>query len=373
MKVEYSGHIFEMQRYGGISRYFVETGRRLVENHGIDLEIDTKYYINEYLAEKRAGESWQRGKEEFVKGLNALERRHVLGNKIYSCARHIRKEKDIYHLTYYQSKSRRINSKKTVVTVYDMVHELFPECFMKSDQTAAAKRKAITRSDHIIAISENTKWDLVRLLGLSPEKISVVTLGVSDGVGKLGSEISMDSCRNKGRYLLCVGNRNGYKNFRRFAEGYAMSGIKEDVRIVVFGGGRFDENEREWLEKLGIDKHVEYAGEKDESLSSLYAQAEAMVYPSLYEGFGIPPLEAMKNSCAVLASNTSSIPEVVGDAALLFDPYSIEEITSAIRQVTYSESIRRELVRKGQERVKHFSWEKTAEQTAEIYEEVLGK
>ena len=373
MKVEYSGHIFEMQRYGGISRYFIETGRRLVENHGIDLDFDTRYYINEYLGEKRSHESWERGKEGFVKGLNALKRRHVLGNKMYRYAKHIRKEIDIYHLTYYQSNTRRKNSKKTVVTVYDMVHELFPECFMKSDQTAAAKRNAITRSDHIIAISENTKWDLVRLLGLNPEKISVITLGVTDEVRILEPEIRVDDCQSKSRYLLYVGKRGGYKNFRRFAESYAMSGVKEEVRVVVFGGGRFDTYEKQWLRELGIDRYVEYAGEEDDSLSSLYEQAEAMVYPSLYEGFGIPPLEAMKNSCAVLASNTSSIPEVVGDAALLFDPYSVEEITSAIRQVTYSASVRRELVSRGQKRVKEFSWEKTAKQTAEIYEEVLGR
>ena len=373
MKVEYSGHIFEMQRYGGISRYFIETGRRLVENHGIDLDIDTRYYINEYLAERRSDENCQRGTEGFVKELNGLKRRHILGNKLYRYTQHMRKEKDIYHLTYYQSRARRMNSKRTIVTVYDMVHELFPECFMKSDQTAEAKRKAITQSDHIIAISENTKLDLIRLLGLKPEKISVITLGVHDEFRKVEPEAKVDDYQSKGRYLLYVGKRDGYKNFRRFAESYAVSGVREDIRIVVFGGGQLDTYEKEWLKERGIDKYVEYAGEKDENLSSLYAQAEAMIYPSLYEGFGIPPLEAMKNSCAVLASNTSSIPEVVGDAALLFDPYSVEEITSAIRQVTYSESIRRELVSKGQMRVKEFSWERTAKQTAEIYEQVLGK
>lgn len=373
MKVEYSGHIFEMQRYGGISRYFIETGKRLVENHGIDLDIDTRYYINEYLATVDSHEKHRVGGERFIKELSKLKRRHVLGNRLHRCVRQIEEKKDIYHLTYYASRTKGLNSVKTVVTVYDMVHELFPECFMKGDQTAAAKRSAISRSDHIIAISENTKRDLVRLLDVKPNKISVITLGVSDEFRSIVPKEDVTQRQSSGRYLLYVGKRSGYKNFRRLAESYARSGVKDDVRMVVFGGGQFDQHEQEWLKELGIDKYVDYAGEKDESLNLLYSQAEAMIYPSLYEGFGIPPLEAMSNSCAVLASNTSSIPEVVGDAALMFNPYSVEEMSSSIRKVTYNESVRVDLVNKGKRRVKEFSWEKTAQQTAEIYERVLGQ
>ena len=144
--------------------------------------------------------------------------------------------------------------------------------------------------------------------------------------------------------------------------------------LVCFGGGAFTTREIALIKALNIDtKRVRQVPGSDEMLAGFYKAASAFVYPSLYEGFGIPPLEAMSFACPVVCSNVSSIPEIVGDAAEMFDPYDIESIQLAIERVVQDEELKSELINRGKERIKQFSWERCAQETLKVYKKISGK
>ncbi len=143
--------------------------------------------------------------------------------------------------------------------------------------------------------------------------------------------------------------------------------------MVCFGGGNFSKQELALMESLNISQDkIKYMSGTDDLLACLYASAAVFVCPSLYEGFGIPPLEAMSFGCPVVCSNTSSLPEVVGDAAELFDPASEVSMRTAIEQVVSNPEIAQILVKRGYERIKQFSWEKCAHETFNVYNKILG-
>jgi len=170
-------------------------------------------------------------------------------------------------------------------------------------------------------------------------------------------------------YILFVGGRKGHKNFQSLLAAVALSRqLKADFRIVAFGGRSFSGAEREQILKLGFsqDQVVQISGD-DALLRAHYKNASAFVYPSHYEGFGLPPLEAMAQDCPVVSSNTSSLPEVIGDAAEVFNPASVDDISRAIQSVVYSSEYQEQLIIKGRKRVKLFTWEKCAQQTMSIY------
>ncbi|MDP9052031.1 MAG: glycosyltransferase family 4 protein, partial [Acidobacteriota bacterium] len=175
-------------------------------------------------------------------------------------------------------------------------------------------------------------------------------------------------------FLLYVGSRLTYKNFERLLEAFAASPLlKNDFDLVCFGGGAFTSKEISLFQQLGLSDECccQVSGD-DATLAALYGSARAFVYPSLYEGFGIPPLEAMSFNCPVVCSGLSSIPEVVGNAAEMFDPYDPESIQKAIERVATDEVLRETLVSRGRERVKQFSWERCAKETLDVYSRVLS-
>ena len=249
-----------------------------------------------------------------------------------------------------------------------MIHEIFSDQYYKKDKTLEQKKFAIKDSDHIICVSKNTQKDLVRILDIDIDKTSVVHLGHSLSVRK---EKNHDV--NERPYLLYVGARDGYKNFSRFVEAYAASPkIKNSFDIIMFGNDVFTKDEVQIFEKLNIKMtNVKAVNGDDAKLANYYRNASLFVYPSLYEGFGIPPLEAMGYGCPVVCSNTSSIPEVVGDAAILFDPYSLDSISNAIETVLTNNHLRSSLISRGFEQIQKFSWKKCADETLDVYKKVL--
>jgi glycosyltransferase involved in cell wall biosynthesis len=173
-------------------------------------------------------------------------------------------------------------------------------------------------------------------------------------------------------YILYVGNRDGYKNFALLLDVF-NSDFRNDYDLICFGGKKFSTKEESMIKELGIQKEVKYVTGDDNLLYTLYKNAFCFVYPSLYEGFGIPPLEAMAAGCPVIASNSSSIPEVVGEAGLLFDPKSKESLTSSIYRLIHDENERSRLIQKGLLRTSKFSWDNTAKQTYDIYIELTNE
>lgn len=366
MNILYDDQIFRLQKYGGISRYFFELSSRLHEMDGVSVEVVAPLYINQYfsadMALRPVGVELpnMRGAAHVARLVNSLTM-PVLAKR--------RKDVDIFHETYYSLSDNCPRAAKRIITVYDMIHEKFPECFHETDKTSKEKVSAIARADHVICISENTRRDLIELLGVSVEKTSVVYLGYSL------SSIGLNSIREiNGRpYLLYVGVRGGYKNFEGLLRAYSQSALlKKEFIIRCFGGGALTQEEKRSISALGIaSDRVIYAGGNDAVLAGLYKSASAFVYPSLYEGFGIPPLEAMAYGCPVACANSSSLPEVVGDAAELFDPSNIDEMQNAIERIVASPNRAAELVKLGYGRIREFSWEKCAHDTISIYKKAL--
>ncbi len=360
INVVYDHQIFEWQRYGGISRYFYEIARRVAASSEFSASIIAPLYVNEYIRENK----------RLVRGIHVpIECRTGRINKLinHSVVPLVLKmiSPNIMHETYYSHKTSAPKGCPTVVTVHDMIYEKFKGEFPKNDTTSDAKRNAVDRADLVICVSEKTKSDLVELFSVNPAKTTVIHHGYTLTAGK-NFRIPVMNTRP---FLLYVGIRNFYKNFDRLLHAYASSQLLHcEFDLVAFGGGAFTREELYKFNEYGIKAgSVKQIAGRDETLSVLYQQATVFVYPSLYEGFGIPPLEAMSFNCPVVCSNTSSIPEVVGDAAQFFDPYDVGDMRDAIEKVVTSKEIRAELIKRGRARINLFSWDRCAAETMEVY------
>jgi glycosyltransferase involved in cell wall biosynthesis len=253
-----------------------------------------------------------------------------------------------------------------------MIHEKYSDNFPANDPTSLYKRLSLTRADHVISISQSTKKDLCELFDFPEHKVSVVHLGFEKFEAK--PSLVLDDMNMSRPYLLYVGSRVGYKNFERFLMAVASkSKLINEFDVVAFGGGRFTETEKSLIHALGFDAMaVKQISGDDELLGRLYLKARAFIYPSVYEGFGLPVLEAMAHDCPVIASNSSSIPEVVGHAGEYFDPLDVEAQAEAISSVVFDEHRRSVLVEAGRGRLPLFSWERCAKETQAIYKKVLA-
>ena len=365
MKILYNHQIF-LSKYGGASRYFVELANNISLNEDKDatVKIISPFFKTEYLSSNNQNFFFSGMKIPDFKGSSKL---CSILNTFLSPILSKYYNPNIIHDTYYRAVKHNTGHIKKIITVYDMIHELFPDQFSKKDNTTELKKFAVAEADHIICISNNTQKDLIKFFNVDVKKTSVIHLGFSFRL----KEIKKPEKINK-PYLLYVGARNGYKNFTKFIEAYSAPKIKDFYDLVIFGGSRLNEKEIAMFERLQISKKsLKEINGDDATLAGYYKNASLFVYPSLYEGFGIPPLEAMHHGCPVVCSNTGSMPEVVGNAALLFDPYSVESIRNNIISVLYDNKLRSSLTSKGFEQVKKFSWEKCAKETYKVYKKVL--
>jgi glycosyltransferase involved in cell wall biosynthesis len=363
VKILYDYQAFSRQFYGGVTRYFVEVARRLAVIADTELQVLAPLYINHYLEELDPGLVAGRRLSNLPKAAGKLLNIYNRAATRYRAAAY---KPDIFHETYFSKRSISLQDNQArVVTVYDMIHERYPDYFPKWDRTAENKRLAIERADHVICISENTRRDLLDMSDVNGDKISVVHLGFdSRPPTETPGERLIDE-----PYLLYVGVRSGYKNFQRLLEGYARyRTLHENYRLVCFGGNQFSQPEIQQFKSLKLppDRLI-WKGGSDGVLVKLYAHAAAFVYPSLYEGFGIPPLEAMSHGCPVVCSSGSSISEVVGDAGEFFDPLNADAIAHAVENATGSISRATELRHLGQQRIKRFTWEQCANDTHDVY------
>ena len=359
MEVLYDYQIFQQQKYGGISRYFIELCNYMGERNKVSLFKGYNY--NEY---KLGGKNKNIDVTSIKRnGFKYFKHFYNIPNYLNFRRKYLHSNVDVYHPTYYVDTG--IDYKIMVVTVYDMIHEMYPENFRFIDRTAKNKKKLLDKADGIIAISKSTKKDIVNFLKIDEQKIRVIYLANS-----LRYEIESMPFVEKD-YILYVGNRRGYKNWERFIHSFARSKYKNDIACVCFGGGEFSPNEMNLLKKYSLENNVINISGDDSVLANLYKYATAFIYPSEYEGFGLPPLEAMYYGTPVLAGNKSSIPEVVGDAGILFDPLNIEEITFQLDRVLSSKELRDHLMKKGVKREKEFSWARCAEETEKYYKSLL--
>ncbi|GAA0129021.1 glycosyltransferase family 1 protein [Methanococcus maripaludis] len=287
---------------------------------------------------------------------------------------------DIIHSPENATPFTTIRSKK-VITVYDDIPFHFPEYFTKSTRYRheLLLQKTLNSSDKIISISENTKRDVINHFKIPEDKIKVIPLAANENFKKVDEN---ETSKIKSKYninfpfILYVGTLEPRKNIPSLLNAFYIikkQGIPH--KLVIAGGKGWKYKEIfETIDKLNLQNDVIFTGYvPDEDLPGLYNAADLFVYPSLYEGFGLPPLEAMQCGTPVITSNTSSLPEVVGDAGIMINPYDVDELANKMYEVLTNEKLRKEMSKKGLERAKLFSWKKCAEEHLKVYEEVLGR
>jgi len=299
---------------------------------------------------------------------------HIFNNQHEAIKQLQAQDFDVFHPTYYQPYFLKYLKKRPyIVTIYDMIQETYPDNFDRRDPAPAWKKRLVEDATQIIAISDNTKKDIVKFLGMDPDRIQVIHLASSFNPEKdpplprLGGEKNIPE-----KYLLFCGNRFSYKNFTFMIKALSPVLKKEvNMHLVCAGGGKFTDSEKKLIREIGLVSRVHNFPADDATLVQLYNNAYAFIFPSLYEGFGIPVLEAFSCGCPALLSNTSSLPEVGGDAALYFDPVDGASLADSVERIIADESIRANLIARSRERAKLFSWEKTAAMTKKVYETAL--
>jgi glycosyltransferase involved in cell wall biosynthesis len=268
-----------------------------------------------------------------------------------------------------------------VVTIHDCIHLRFPQYLPNKLAHAYARTflwTATHQANRIITVSEASKRDILQYFSIPPEKIEVIYNGIDDRFWVPPSEDDIERVRQRyqltDEFVLYAGNIRPHKNLERLIDAFQLlrrAGL-DHLKLLIIG----DEISkyatlRRAVHRHKLHKHVRFLGfVPDQTLAALYRLAAVFVFPSLYEGFGLPPLEAMASGTPVVTSNVSSLPEVAGGAALLVDPYDPEAIAGAVRMVLTDQTLREDLRRRGLARAREFSWAKAIERVRQIYEEV---
>jgi glycosyltransferase involved in cell wall biosynthesis len=284
---------------------------------------------------------------------------------------------DLYHSTAFYLNP--ITNGKSVLTIFDVNFLAMRKFTLWSGRWHfAPKMKDYTkRCHHIITVSESSKREIIKYLNVPEEKISVIYGGYSDIFKPKTDDRLSGEVKRKynitGNYLLYVGTLEPRKNLKGLIQAYTQCQAKKDFLLVLAGGkGWKYEHIFRLVDKLQLQDQVIFTGYVEEAdLPGLYQGASLFVYPSFYEGFGLPPLEAMACGLPVIVSNTTSLPEVVGDAGVYVDPNDVEQIAFSIDTVLSDSELRRNLTQRGSERARLFSWEKTAKATLQLYEQVV--
>lgn len=355
----YDCQIFQEQRFGGISRYFCEIIRRLDFNYIIAIKFSTNYYLTNWHLKNSLIPL-----PRFI--FKLYSRFFKKKNYQFTISTLMKEKKFLFHPTYYAPYFLNyIGENPYVITVHDMIHEKLPHLCPAPQTFLEQKKDIILKANRIIAISENTKKDIIDILGVKPEKIDVIYHGTS-----MKPFIEKHKLKLPEKYLLFVGDRTPYKNFQRFMDAFADLHEKDPELYIVYTGSKMRENEVKELSP-NILNYAIHIKASDKELCELYSRALLFVYPSLYEGFGIPILEAYACHCPIAISNTSCFPEIAGDAAAYFNPYSKESICKTIKDVIYDEEKRNKLTQLGNIRLKRYSWSEAALKTQETYKKAI--
>ena len=369
MRIAFDHQAFCLQTMGGISRYFCSLAVQLLWQ-GEQPAIFAPFYRNVYLRDVPAEAVHGRAVSAYPPRLATLA---VAANGWLARPMIRRFAPDVVPETFFSKRTSAPADCPRVLTVFDMISELLaldtptPESALRE----TAKYAAVERADHVICISEYTRQELIRLFDVPAHKVSVVHLGCDPASGDPG-EVASGAATGDRPYLLYIGLRGGYKNFAAMLQGIAASDrLKRVFDVVAFGGGAFSVQERAMIAGLGFSEgQVRHAGGNDRAMTRLYRGASALVYPSRYEGFGLPPLEAMSYGCPVAASGTASMPEVIGDAGEYFDPDRPDSIAPAIERIVFSQERTDALIELGKRRAALFTWKRCADETLAVYRQL---
>lgn len=361
IRVGFDDQIFRAQARGGVSRYFVELIRRLPA-HGVDPVLYIAPSTNQHLTEsglipgrRPAPVIVERSEWATWRAFGRPRIRVPVDAPI-----------DLLHHTFSQAAYLRDWPGRRVSTIHDMTPELFPENF-RLGNPHFAKRRYYDQSDLTICVSENTRADLERFYGMTTPRATVVHLGV-------GEEFFDDTGRLSDlpeRYVLFVGVRGGYKDFSTALDAFALVARDDSaLHLVAVGGGPFSRSEREAIEEAGMASRVQNVRPTDEELRSIYQHADATIFPSRYEGFGLPTLEALASGSPAVLADASCMREVGGEVATYFRPgdahAAAERLDDALSAggSAQARALRRDHARQ-------FTWDKVAAETAHAYAAAL--
>jgi mannosyltransferase len=359
MKIVFDNIIYSLQNSGGGSVYWTELIKRFNANKELDILFYEQKELNQNIFRKEF--SLQNVKQETF--LNFKIRRYLNFTKPI-------KEKSIFHSSYFRiSKSKNAIN---VITIHDFTTEKFRTGLARWINLQQ-KKHAVSKSDGIICISENTKKDLLHFVpDVDADKIRVIYNGVSDDFFKINDDFKISE-KNENfkdlenyKYLLYIGHRTNYKNFPIAVKTAAK--VKDKYKFVVVGES-FNDQEKIFVESLLGKQYTQISKLNNEGLNFLYNKAFALLYPSSYEGFGIPLVEAMKTHCPVIANKNSSIPEVVEEAAILCNDINADLMVEGIYQLE-NNTFRNDLIKKGLQQFPKFDWDKTYLKYLEFYKEL---
>lgn len=358
MRVAFDYSIFNAQQFGGISRYFARIMNDLPD-FGITPKVISPLYTSNALLDLPKAMVWGKhvapSERQRLRGMQLGEWFHRPLASLFGAR--------IVHETYFHAYRIAPAKCSVVLTVYDMIFELNPD-LADAEWVIRNKRGAIERADKIICISESTRRDLLRFFPEVSDRTEVILLGFDHEF--MTREVA--SSLHAKPYILYVGMRRDYKNFGGLLDAYGESQkLRSEFDLVCVGGGAFSADEKGRIEELGLSETVVQRDADDAALKLWYRHASVFAYPSLYEGFGIPPLEAMAAECPVVCMNISSMPEVCAEAAEYADPAVPETLASALENVLFSSARSNALRIAGRERLKRFSWRECAREHSEVY------
>ncbi len=365
MKVFYDSQIFSAGQYGGISRYFVELAMRLGKFPDTDVRIVSPIIRSPILSDYRKQISTVGIDLSSLPKIPDRVARNI--NEFLFSGYTALTVPDIIHETYSWPQRFAPRSSKVVATFHDAIPERLPHLYPELKKLHGERQSALSRADSVICVSESTRKDLLEYYDVDPGRVTVVLLG---------SSISPDSGAPMdigAPFFLHVGARYPYKNFNRLIRAFGEARLYRTHKLVSFTSKAFGETEFEAMEQAAVPRaSVIRVGGDDRQLARYYAGAVALVFPSMYEGFGIPLVEAMRCGCPIVTSNTTSLPEVAGDAAIYIDPDDVGSISEALLSIASSGDIRDRLIAAGIARAGRFSWDRCAAETFAVYKNVLA-
>ncbi len=356
LRVRFSPEIFRVQRYGGVSRYVVEVHRGLLARD-VDSRIVAGLHRNA-LVEGVPG-VWGLDVDSLRPARARQAVTKLVDRAVGEAAAWMVPDSTVWHMSYFgHDRPRRA---PLAVTVYDMIHERYPGESGTDDETPNLKRRACREAAMVFAISQATATDLQERLAVPPERIVVTHLGVAKGQAR-----PQVSPFGGAPLVLYVGARRPlYKNWPMLLD--ALGGLDGDVGLLCFGPPE-DQVDRDAVTARGLKGRVVFASGDDADLAGWYEAATALAYPSRYEGFGLPPLEALAHGCPVVATAVGAVPEVVGGVAELVEP-EVEALRAGLVKVLSDGSAQRA---DGPAHAARFSWQATADVTLAGYRQILG-
>lgn len=369
MRILFDDEVFFRQRFGGVSRIFAKLIESIEQNPNHQLLFNCNYSENEYLLQLKPNiNSFLKPYQFPLKGklIRGIYGRYSHQKTINTIGKN---KADVFHPTFYANYYLQALNKAQlplVFTVHDLIHEQTPNNAHYA-QMAKMKEENLKVAKQIIVVSEHTKKDLLRIYPfVNPQNINVIHLAQSlPQQGKKPYFLPE-------HYILFTGERGGYKNFVSLLHAFAnISKTNPNLHLYCAGSAPLSNDELSLANQLNITHKLHHARLSDEELRYVYQHAKLFVFPSTYEGFGIPMLEAFNAGTPVIANNATSLPEVGGDAAHYVDATIVDELTEAINLVLTDESLRKQLIEKGIKREQQFTWQNHINQTLQVYQKAV--